>query len=261
MVELTGKTQEEYLRNPKEFEDEIKNVIKANLKEKFLEDDGKTSKKDLAILYPRCMKKYIEDSFDIWIENVIKAPTMIEEKDFIKKENNIVPIDYSNTGVLQNNMVWWDGGLQQILQIIHDENGTYENENTNFLSNISFFNRYNGNIYGVTGTFGGKNFQDILREVYKIKLFKIPPNKSSLLRDTGPKICKNKDDYFDEIKENIQKIIIEQNSSVLIICNSINEGKELYEILLDIYTAENTMKYFTEDDNATIEKTLDIQKW
>ena len=77
------------------------------------------------------MKKYIEDSFDVWIENVIKAPTMIEEKDFIKKDNNIVPIDYSNTGVVQNNMVW-DGGLQQILQIIHDENGSFENENTNF---------------------------------------------------------------------------------------------------------------------------------
>ena len=259
MVEITGKTQEEYLRNPKEFEAEIKNVIKTNLKEKFFEDDGKTLKKGLPIIYPRCMKKYIEDSFDVWIENVIKAPTMIEEKDFIKKENNIVPIDYSNTGVLQNNMVW-DGGLQQILQIIHDENGTYENENTNFLSNISFFNRYNGNIYGVTGTFGGKNFQDILREVYRIKLYKIPPNKESLLHDTGPKICNNKNDYLDSIKENVKKMITEHNRSVLIICNSINEGKELYDILLDIYNQENVMKYFTEDDKDTIEKTLEIKK-
>ena len=259
IVEQTGKTQEEYLKNPKEFENEIKNVIKTNLKEKFLEDDGKTLKENLPIIYPRCMKKYIENSLDIWIDTVIKAPTMIEEKDFIKKDNNIVPIDYSKTGVLQVNMVW-DGGLQQILQIVHDENGTFENENTNFLSNISFFKRYNGNIYGVTGTFGGKNFQDILKEVYEIKLYKIPPNKASLLYDTGPKICKNKDDYLNAIKEIINKIIVKQNRSVLIICNSINEGKELYELLLGIYKPENIMKYFTEDDNATIEKTLNIQK-
>ena len=259
MVEKNGKTQEEYLRNPKEFEDEIKNYIKSKLKENILENDGITLKKNLPIIYPRCMKTYIEDSIEVWIENVIKAPTMIEEKDFIKKDNNIVPIDYSNTGVLQNNMVW-DGGLQQILQIIHDENGTFENENTNFLSNISFFNRYDGNIYGVTGTFGGKNFQDILKEVYKIKLYKIPPNKKSLLHDTGPKICKNKDDYLNAIKENIKIIITEQNRSVLIICNSINEGKELYDILLTIYKQENIKKYFTEDDNATVENTLEIQK-
>jgi CRISPR/Cas system-associated endonuclease/helicase Cas3 len=230
MAQKTGRTQEEYLQNPKAFEQEIKIIIRNNLKGKILGDDGKTLKKDLPIAYPKCMKKYIEDSLDTWIENVIKAPTMIEEKDFIKKDNNIVPIDYSNTGVLQNNMVW-DGGLQQILQIIHDENGTYENENTNFLSNISFFKRYNGNIYGVTGTFGGKNFQDILKEVYEIKLYKIPPNKDSLLHSITPKICKNKDEYFDEIKKNIENIIIEQNRSVLVICNSINEGKELYEEL------------------------------
>ena len=258
LVEETGKTQEEYLKNPKEFEHEIKKVIKENLKIKLMEKDGKTLREDLPIIYPRCMKKYIEDSLDTWIENVIKAPTMIEEKDFIKKENNIVPIDFSNTGVLQNNMVW-DGGLQQILQIIHDENGTYENENTNFLSNISFFKRYNGNIYGVTGTFGGKNFQNILKEVYEINLYKIPPNKNSLLIDSGSKICKYKDEYFDALKEDIQNII-SQNRSVLVICNSINEGKELYQMLLEIYEPENIMQYFTEDDNATIEKTLEIKK-
>lgn len=80
------------------------------------------------------------------------------------------------------------------------------------------------------------------------------------MHDTGPKICKNKNDYFDSIKENVKKIIIEHNRSVLIICNSINEGKELYDILLDIYQQENVMKYFTEDDKVTIEKTLDIKK-
>ena len=38
------------------------------------------------------MKKYIEDSIDIWINNVIKAPYMIENKDFIIINNIIVPI-------------------------------------------------------------------------------------------------------------------------------------------------------------------------
>ena len=39
------------------------------------------------------MKKYIEDSLDTLIENAIKAQTMLIDKDFLKKDNNIVPAD------------------------------------------------------------------------------------------------------------------------------------------------------------------------
>jgi len=258
LVERTGKTQETYLQYPKEFEVEIRKYIKDNIKNKFLENDGKTLKDDLPIVYPKCMKKYIEDSFDTWIENVIKAPTMLPDRDFLQKNNNIIPIDFSNTGVLQNNMVW-DGGLQQILQIIHDEKGTFENENTNFLSNISFFKRYNGNIYGVTGTFGGESFQNILKEVYKINLFIIPPNKESLLEKIDGAVCKSKDEYFDKIEKNIDDMIL-QKRSVLLICYSIQEGKEFLGILVDKYGKENVMQYFTEDDKPTIEKTLETSK-
>ena len=258
LVEITGKTQEYYLQNPKEFEIEIKKYIKDNFKNKFLENDGKTLKEDLPIVYPKCMKKYIEDSLDTWIENVIKAPTMLLDRDFLKKDNNIVHIDFINTGVVQNNMIM-EGGSQQILEIIHDEKGTFENESTNFLSNISFFKRYNGNIYGVTGTFGGESFQHILKEIYKINLFIIPPNKTSLLTKIDGKICKSYDEYMDKIEENIE-YMISQKRSVLLICYSIQEGKEFLDILVNKYGQENVMQYFTEDDKPTIEKILGTSK-
>ena len=184
-----------------------------------------------------------------------ETSTMVEYRDFIKKTDNIIPVDYLNTGVLQNNMVW-DGGLQQYLQIIHNEKGTYENESTNFLSNVSFFKRYNGNIYGVTGTFGGAGFQKILREVYNVNLFKIPPNKDSLLKDLGGKICSDEKEHSNEILKNIEYILSEKRS-VLLICNSIIDGKNFYEILYKKYKTK-VMKYFTEEDNETIEKILDV---
>ena len=182
LPEITGHPKEYFFQHPEEFKEIIHTNIKKMFKGKILKDDG-TIISDTPMIFPKSMKKNIEDSLDTWISNIIKAPTMIENRDFIIK-NNIIPVDYSNTGVLQNNMVW-DGGLQQILQIIHNTKGTFENENTNFLSNISFFKRYNGNIYGVTGTFGGSNFQYILQKVYNINLYKIPPNKTSLLEDWG----------------------------------------------------------------------------
>ena len=97
------------------------------------------------------------------------------------------------------------------------------------MSNISFFKRYNGNIYGVTGTFGGENFQNILKEVYKINLFIIPPNKA-----IGGVVCKSQDEYMDKIEENID-YMISQKRSVLLICYSKQEGKEFLGILVDKY--------------------------
>ena len=153
----------------------------------------------------------------------------------------------------------WDGGLQQILQIIHNTKGTYENENTNFLSNISFFKRYNGNIYGVTGTFGGDNFQYILRKVYEITLYKIPPNKPSLLKDLGSFLYTDGQAFINKIKDNIREVVIQENRSVLLISNSIAKGKEFYDILKKDYK-ENVMKYFTEDDKETINNLLGVGK-
>ena len=257
LPKFTGKNQEYFLKKPNEFKSIINREIRNCLIGKILEEDGKTLKTDIPVVYPKCMKKYIEDSFNIWIDNVIKAPLMVENRDFIIKNKSIVPVDYSNTGVLQNNMVW-DGGLQQILQIIHNAKGTFENENTNFLSNISFFRRYKGNIYGVTGTFGGENFQFILRKIYEINLYKIPPNKTSLLEDLGSIVCTDENIYKNKILENI-KMVISKKRAILLICNSIAKGKEFYDILKEDYK-DNVMKYFTEDDKETIENILDIGK-
>ena len=253
----TGKSQEYYLKKPDEFKEIIEKQIRNILKGQILDEDGISLKTDTPLIFPKCMKKYIEDSLNIWINNVIKAPMMANNKDFIIKDNNIVPVDYSNTGVLQDNMVW-DGGLQQILQIIHNVKGTFENENTNFLSNISFFKRYKGNIYGITGTFGGENFQYILKTIYEINLYKIPPNKTSLLEDWGGFVYTDENTYKEKVLDNI-KTIISKKRSVLVISNSIATGKEFYDILVDEYK-ENVMKYFTEDDKETIETILDVGK-
>ena len=240
----------------KGYKEIIHEQIKNMLKGKILEEDGKHLKNDIPILYPKSMKENIEESIDPWIDSTIRAFTMIENREFIVKDN-IVPVDHSNTGVPQNNMVL-DNGLQQILQILFNTKYSFENENTNFLSNISFFKRYNGNIFGVTGTFGGSNFQYILRTVYEVKLYKIPPYTPSLLEDKGSYIFLDKENYINKILGNI-KLIIEKKRSILLLCDSIVSGQEFYELLNNNYKG-NVMKYFTEEDNQTIENILPIGK-
>ena len=257
LPKITGKSKDYFYQHQIEFKDIIHKEIKKLFIGKVLEEDGKSLRNDTPMMYPKCMKHNIENSIDVWIDNVIRAFTMTENKDFIIKDN-IIPVDYSNTGVLQNNMIW-DGGLQQILQIIHNTKGTYENENTNFLSNISFFKRYNGNIYGVTGTFGGENFQYILKKVYEINLFKIPPNKPSRLQDCGSFVFIDEKKYLKKIKDNIKEVVINQKRSILLISNSIAKGREFYDMLYNEYK-ENVMRYFTDDDKSTIQQVLGIGK-
>ena len=236
-------------KNSKEI---IHNQIKEMLKGKILEEDGKHLKNNIPIIYPKSMKENIEESMDNWIYSVIRAFTMIENRDFIVKDN-IVPVDFTQTGATQKETSW-EMGLHQILQILYNTKSTFENENTNFLSNISFFKRYNGNLYGVTGTFGGCNFQYILKTIYKVNLYKIPPFKTSLLEDWGSHVFIDEQSYIDKILENI-KLVIEQKRSILLICKSIAKGKEFYEILNNIYKGKD-LQYFTEEDENTIKNIL-----
>ena len=240
-------------KNSKEI---IHKKIKEMLKEKILEQDGKHLKNKTPIIYPKSMKENIEESIDNWIYSVIRAFTMIENRDFIVKDN-IIPVDYTQTGATQKDMSW-EMGLHQILQILHNTKSTFENENTNFLSNISFFKRYKGNLYGVTGTFGGSNFQYILKEVYKVSLYKIPPFKTSLLEDWGSHVLTDEQSYMNKILENI-KLVMDKKRSILLICKSIDKGKEFYELLNNIYKGKVLM-YFTEDDESTVNNILNESK-
>uniref|UniRef100_A0A1B0DF36 SecA family profile domain-containing protein n=1 Tax=Phlebotomus papatasi TaxID=29031 RepID=A0A1B0DF36_PHLPP len=69
------------------------------------------------------------------------------------QNDRIVPIQYNETGVLQPNMVWSDG-LTQFLQLKEGLRMDPEGVSTNFISNVSFFQRYGSAIYGLTGTLG-----------------------------------------------------------------------------------------------------------
>ena len=240
----------------KGYKEIIHGQIKKMLIGKILEEDGKHLKSDLPIIYPKSMKENIEESIDPWIDSTIRAFTMTENRDFIVRKN-IVLVDHLMTGVIQKNMTL-DRGTHQILQILFNTKSTFENENTNFLSNISFFKRYKGNIYGVTGTFGGPNFQYILRTVYEVKLYKIPPYKTSLLEDKGSYVFIDEQSYKNKILENI-KNMIEKKRSVLLICDSIGKGQEFLDLLNNDYKG-NVMKYFTEEDESTVNNILSVGK-
>ena len=79
------------------------------------------------------------------------------------KFETIKPIDFSNTGIIQDNSVW--SGLHQFLEIKHGLRLTEENLNSCFISNLCFFRLYKEK-YGLTGTVGSIKTQEVLKYIY-----------------------------------------------------------------------------------------------
>ena len=244
-----------YNKNPN-----LKKVEEGNKKiQKLLNQDGtlfEIDGKNIAgILYPKYLKKEIEENIENWIDSVITSITMAENVDFrIIKEKTykkIVPIDFSNTGATQNNMVW-NEGLHQILQIYNDIEVFPENTNTNYLYMITFFKKYN-ELYGLTGTIGSKTNQDALKILYSVKLYFIPPNLKSQLTKRNEMVFTQKIEWENQIISEIKQVLNEKRS-VLLICNSIKSGEKFYQLIKQ-NNIINVKKYFTEE-HKKIEKEI-----
>ena len=228
--------------------------------EKILTQDGKiyeiNGKNIAGILYPNCLKEEIEKKIETWIDSIITAFIMNENIDYrimkLKKYLKIVPIDYANTGVSQTNMVWHDA-LHQALQIINDIEIFPENINTNFLYMITFFKKYN-QLYGLTGTIGTETNQNTLKELYKVKIFFIPPNLKSQLKKRSELVFTDVAKWEKKIINEIQEVI-EENRSVLLICKSIREGSNFCKLINE--KGIKIKKYFIEENKNSITEILE----
>jgi preprotein translocase subunit SecA len=161
----------------------------------------------------------------------------MKEKGFIPREFNIIcPVDFSNTGVVSESMVWSDG-LTQFLEVKHGLKITSENLTTTFLAHFSFIrkyitNKYGNNIYGVTGTLGKEVSNNLLKELFKVDVYIIPPFRPSLLNILeGKTNFKNKEEWKKYVIQNILHNIIKLNRTVFVISLTIEESNELYEEL------------------------------
>lgn len=137
---------------------------------------------------------------DEWIQSAIQGNMYLElNSDYVMKPSDddedtmtITPVDYRNTGVTQESCVWGEG-LHQFLQLKHKLKVTPEYLATNFISNLSFFNRYaeGRNVFGVTGTLGDKNEVELLKHMYQVNTINVPTFKTKRLLELKPIVAAN----------------------------------------------------------------------
>jgi len=193
--------------------------------------------------FPSCIiiQKYIKDNYikfkiKKWCELAYDANFNYKKnKDYIvtkDKELNfevIKPIDYANTGIIEENTVWT--GLHQFLQIKEHLRLTEENLNSCYMSNLTFFKKYikyknnsdfnceiiENNIFGLTGTLGTEISQNALKTLYNLKLIFIPSFKQNQLKIEQPQIFSDYTKYKEKLKDIILEVAIRQKRAVLVI--------------------------------------------
>ena len=166
----------------------------------------------------------------------------VEERDYMVKNipdastggmadrDEIVIVDYINTGRLNEGCQWKDG-LHQMLQAKHGLKITPESLTTASLSHPTYFNLYQ-HIMGVTGTMGEPVERDEIQKIYGVSSLDTPPHFNSL-REQLPTLIFNKNNQkLNQILLNIQEMQQQKRPS-LVLFKTIRESEIFSKMLRD----------------------------
>ncbi|CAL8309287.1 unnamed protein product, partial [Merluccius merluccius] len=187
------------------------------------------------ISIPEFLKNLVEKKVSVWVQNAFLAKQLKEGREYVVEKDNVCPVDFRSTGIVELNKKWGDG-LQQFVEIKHQIKLSTISIVTNYVSNISFFEKYHGKIYGTTGTLGSKTDILFLQDLYpNLSACKMPTfNRKKLFEVKGT--LKNS---AEEWKSEIKRVVMAQISpnsyrdgrAALVICETINKAKEIHEEL------------------------------
>ena len=186
-------------------------------------------KSDLKL--PTHLVHFVHDSIPTWVDHALlaKFEYRLDHHYMIKPDDTrtkrIMPIDFSNTGVVQPSTTWSDG-LHQFLQIKHGLKMTALTVTTNYLSNMGLFTRYGKNIFGLTGTIGSEGAQKLLHLIYGVDTVIIPSFKQKRHIQLKTTLAENDDEW-------LQTIVVETISNarrqrgILVICETRLDAKTI----------------------------------
>jgi len=148
------------------------------------------------------------------------------------KQEKITPVDYLNTGVVQLSLTWSDG-LHQYIELKHGLNMKAESLTNVFRSYVGYFLKYEGNIYGMTGTLGKEEHHEYLKDVYKVDTKLMPNYIKKNLEKFKPTVADNTKDWLDEVGNQAIRKAEYSKRGVLIICKTIDDVDKIYQVIKD----------------------------
>ena len=206
---------------------------------------------------PHYLKEFALKNLSLWTKNAILAKQKYKIKHhYIIKDENIVPVDFRNTGVTQTSTHWTDG-LHQFLQLKHGLKLTAPTVIINYLSNVTFFKRYikecndsnslvSNNIYGLTGTLGSIFEQNLLAECYGVDFVFVPTHAPRRFVEEEAILLKSDVEWVNEII-NIAKRITEKGRVILIMSETMTIVEIIRNELSKKFERTNIIEYTRSD--------------
>ena len=208
------------------------------------------------------IKNFALDQSSQWVTSLIKSLSQRKNVEYTVKDDEIIPVDLGDTGVIQKDKSF-EGGLQQFLQMQNDLMVTPISTLTasNSLSHYGFFQKYrkkDGNyIYGTTGAIGSKKSRELLEKLYEIDFDYIPTNNSYLLKELTSSISLNHEIWIENIIR-IVKREINSGRGILILCETVEFCEEIHEKIRINFPNFKLIKIIGEENEKTlIPKKLD----
>jgi len=183
------------------------------------------------VTVPKHLEAFVNHQMSNWADSIMRAFSMSEEVDYVITTDGdgrevIAPIDFENTGVTQKNTSW-QNGLHQFLQMKHGLEVRPETLTSSFISNMSFFRMYEGNLCGLTGTLGSDESRALLSKVYKVDTFEVPIFQESKLKILSGILCDNEAKWLEAITTRLHEEVDVRNGASLLICDSISSAQKI----------------------------------
>ncbi|CAF4316523.1 unnamed protein product, partial [Didymodactylos carnosus] len=210
------------------------------------------------IFIPDYMKEFVDYKIERWVYSAFQARIMRENDHFVldisktdeqknKKQKTITVLD-KDTGVEQYS-TRWNHGLAQFLELKYRRKLSAESLKAVFISNKTFFQRYQHRLYGLTGTIGSENSQSFLSDLYRVRFAHLPTSQEKCFYQISNQISIEYGDWLDIIaRESIKQA---KTRPVLIICENVKATENIWNELIRHSVPLHTIeKYRRDGDNV-----------
>jgi len=215
--------------------------------------------RECQLTFPKHLKAFVLQHLNKWIESGIRAMYLQNGKEYIidrpktgqmdeSADINIIDLD---TGTDMPNSQW-DEGLHQFLQIKHGCKLSSLSLKSVFISNVSFFKKY-VNLYGMTGTLGSLQERQKITKIHKIDFVTIPRYITRKFEEYLPIAKDTKVQWLESINNEVKKLL-QQNRSILIICETIQDTQAVHKVIKGTLDKDKILLYQRDSDNFKSEK-------
>ncbi|XP_078530581.1 uncharacterized protein LOC144817699 [Lissotriton helveticus] len=242
--------------------------------------DKQQSNDENVILLPGYLKAYTQNRLAVFVENALKALTMVKDREYmiesttdtgrvnvnapIHEYHSIIPVDFKATGVLEKNKRWGDG-LQQFLELKHQLAISPLSDVTNFMSNFHFLQRYTKGtgMFGVSGTLGDEAEVEFLKKHYKVSSYIMPTHRYTKKTELPILQVEGGHDAWiksicGSVKERTSANQWGKGQAALVVCEDVKTAEKLQNELIELKVVSDSGKIalYTRSDKHNIEKRI-----